>query len=142
MNQFKNGFKLTTKTIGFYCTNGFYTFLAFQRHKVCNFCIYGLKDMIFASLQEFKQFKYNLNSGLARSLTRGCFLLGSTDSGGLGFVAIGFYADLTHQLILTPSLSDLFRSFRSGSYGADAKGRGAHRGARVSVAGSEVAIQR
>jgi hypothetical protein len=40
------------------------------------------------------------------------------------------------RLIRTPSLSDLFRS---GSYGVDAKGRGAHRGARVSATGGEVA---
>jgi hypothetical protein len=43
------------------------------------------------------------------------------------------------RLIRTPSLSDLFRSFRSRSYGVDAKGRGAHRGTRVSVAGGKVA---
>jgi hypothetical protein len=43
------------------------------------------------------------------------------------------------RLIRTPSLSDLFRSFRSGSYGVDAKGRGAHRGARVSMADGKVA---
>jgi hypothetical protein len=71
LNQFKNEFKLITETIGFYCTNGFYTLLAFQRHKVCHFWIYGLKDMIFASLQQFKQFKSNFKSGLARSSTRG-----------------------------------------------------------------------
>jgi hypothetical protein len=51
LNQFKNGFNLITETIGFYCTNGFYAFLAFQGHKVCNFWIYGLQDMIFVSLQ-------------------------------------------------------------------------------------------
>jgi hypothetical protein len=43
------------------------------------------------------------------------------------------------RLICTPLLSDLFRSVRSGSYGVDAKGRGAHCGTRVLVAGGEVA---
>jgi hypothetical protein len=38
----------------YYCTIRYYTLLAFQRHKVCNFWIYGLKDMIFASLQIFE----------------------------------------------------------------------------------------
>jgi hypothetical protein len=49
LNQFKNGFNLITETIGFYCTNGFYVFLAFQGHEVCNFWIYGFQDMIFVS---------------------------------------------------------------------------------------------
>jgi hypothetical protein len=50
-NQFKNGFNLITETIGFYYANGFFAFLAFQGHKVCNFWICGFQDMIFVSLQ-------------------------------------------------------------------------------------------
>jgi hypothetical protein len=37
LNQFENEFKLNTETMEFYCTSRFYTLLAFQRHKVCNF---------------------------------------------------------------------------------------------------------
>jgi hypothetical protein len=81
--------KFITKTIGFYYTNGFYTLLAFRRHIVCDFWIYGLQDMIFASLQQFKQFKSNLNLGLARSSTRGGFLLDGIDSAGSGFWIVG-----------------------------------------------------
>jgi hypothetical protein len=51
LNQFENEFKLINETKGYYCTIGFYTLLAFQRHTICNFWIYGLKDMNFASLQ-------------------------------------------------------------------------------------------
>jgi hypothetical protein len=35
LNQFENEFKLITETMEYYCTIGFYTLLAFQRHKVC-----------------------------------------------------------------------------------------------------------
>jgi hypothetical protein len=49
--QFGNGFKLNIETMGFYCTSILYTLLAFQRHKVCKFWMYGLKDMNFASLE-------------------------------------------------------------------------------------------
>jgi hypothetical protein len=87
LNLFTNGFKMIIETIGFYCTNGFYTLLAFQRHKVCNFWIYGLQDMKFANLQQFKQFKSNFNLGLARSLTCDDFLLGGTNSCGSGFLS-------------------------------------------------------
>jgi hypothetical protein len=37
LNQFENDFKLTTETMEFYCTIGFYTLLAFQRHLICYF---------------------------------------------------------------------------------------------------------
>jgi hypothetical protein len=52
LNQFDNEFKLTTETMEYYCTFGFYTSLDFQGHKVCKFWMHGLKDMIF---QRFKQ---------------------------------------------------------------------------------------
>jgi hypothetical protein len=52
LNQFENEFKLTTETMGYYCTIGFYALLAFQRHEVCKFWTYGLKDMNF---QRFRQ---------------------------------------------------------------------------------------
>jgi hypothetical protein len=53
LNQFENEFKLTSKTMEYYCTIGFYTLLAFQRRKVCKFWIYGLKDMKFTSFKHF-----------------------------------------------------------------------------------------
>jgi hypothetical protein len=52
--QFENGFNLNTETMGFYYTNRFYTLLAFQRHKVCRFWMYGWKDMNFASFSNLK----------------------------------------------------------------------------------------
>jgi hypothetical protein len=50
---------VNTEARGFECTNRFYTIIAFQRHKVCNFWIYGLKDMNFARFQVF-EFYLNL----------------------------------------------------------------------------------
>jgi hypothetical protein len=47
LNQLEIEFKLTTETMTYYCTIGFYTLLAFQRHKVCKFWMHGLEDMIF-----------------------------------------------------------------------------------------------
>jgi hypothetical protein len=47
LNQFENEFKLITETMKYYCTTGFYTLLAFQWYKVCNFWTHGLKVMIF-----------------------------------------------------------------------------------------------
>jgi hypothetical protein len=60
--QFENGFKLNIGTMKYYCTIGFYTLLAFQRHKVCYCWIHGLKDMNLAS---FSNLQIDLNSGLA-----------------------------------------------------------------------------
>jgi hypothetical protein len=37
LNQFENEFKLYTETMEYYCTIGCYSFLAFQRHIICNF---------------------------------------------------------------------------------------------------------
>jgi hypothetical protein len=50
LNQFEIQFKLNIETMEYYCAIGFYTSLAFQRHKVCEFWMDGLKDMNFASL--------------------------------------------------------------------------------------------
>jgi hypothetical protein len=47
LNQFENEFKLYTETMRFDCTIGFYTLLAFQRHNICDFWIFSLKDMNF-----------------------------------------------------------------------------------------------
>jgi hypothetical protein len=52
LNQFENKFKLITETLRFYCIIRFYTLLAFQGHKVCNFWTYESKDMIYT---RFKQ---------------------------------------------------------------------------------------
>jgi hypothetical protein len=51
--QFENGFKLNIETIKYYCTIGFYSFLAFQRHKVSKIWMHGLKDMIFKDSSTF-----------------------------------------------------------------------------------------
>jgi hypothetical protein len=51
--QFENEINLNTKTMKYYCTNRFYTFLAFQRHIICDFWIHGSKFMDFVSLQIF-----------------------------------------------------------------------------------------
>jgi hypothetical protein len=75
----------------YYCTIGFYTLLAFQRHKVCNFWIYGFKDMNFASFSNLKQFKNRFEFGAGLGLTRGTTLLVCTDSVGSGSVAIKSY---------------------------------------------------
>jgi hypothetical protein len=48
----KMNFKLTTETIKYYCTIGFYSLLAFQRHKVCEFWMHGWKEMNFASFKQ------------------------------------------------------------------------------------------
>jgi hypothetical protein len=47
---------------------GFYTFLGFQRHIICNFWIYRTKDMIFASFRNFlfyflNRFLFNRGTG-------------------------------------------------------------------------------
>jgi hypothetical protein len=76
-------FKLNTETMNYYCTNGFYTTLAFQRHKVCNFWIYGLKDMNFASFSNLKQSKNRFEFGAGPGLTHGGTGLVHTGSGGL-----------------------------------------------------------
>jgi hypothetical protein len=47
LNLFEFQFKLTTETMGYYCTIRIYTLFAFQRHLICYFWIYGLKDMNF-----------------------------------------------------------------------------------------------
>jgi hypothetical protein len=62
LNQFENEFKLTTETMEYYCIIGFYSSLAFQRHKVCKFWIYGLKDMNFQRSKHFLFLKSNSNS--------------------------------------------------------------------------------
>jgi hypothetical protein len=49
LNQFENRFNLNSEAWGFECTKRFYTLLAFQRHDICYFWIYGLKDMVFSS---------------------------------------------------------------------------------------------
>jgi hypothetical protein len=90
LNQFENEFKLSTETIEYYCTIGFYLFLAFQRHKVCNFWIYGLKVMNFASFSNLKQFKNKFQFGAGLGLTRGTTLLVRTGSVGSGSVAVRF----------------------------------------------------
>jgi hypothetical protein len=58
LNQFENEFELSTETVEYYCTIGFYLFLAFQRHKICKIWIHGLKDM---NLQRFRHLNSNLN---------------------------------------------------------------------------------
>jgi hypothetical protein len=58
LNQFENEFKLNTETMEYYCTIGLYSLLAFQRHEVRKFWVYGLKDMNFA---RFKQLNSNVN---------------------------------------------------------------------------------
>jgi hypothetical protein len=52
LNQLENEFKFNTETMEFYYTNRFYTLLDFQRHIICNFWIYDLKDMIFQSFSK------------------------------------------------------------------------------------------
>jgi hypothetical protein len=59
LNQFEIQFKLTTKTVEYYCTIGFYTLLAFQRHIICYFWIYGFKDIIFQSFSKFEMILNN-----------------------------------------------------------------------------------
>jgi hypothetical protein len=64
LNQFENEFKLITETIGYYCTFGFYFSLAFQRHIICNFWIYALKDINFTSFQIFEFYLNQTKLGL------------------------------------------------------------------------------
>jgi hypothetical protein len=54
LKQFENELNLTTETMKYYCTIGFYTLLAFQRHKVFKIWMHGLKDMNFESFQIFE----------------------------------------------------------------------------------------
>jgi hypothetical protein len=44
LNQFKNEFKLTIETMRFYCTNRFYTLLAFA-----NMVLRGILFVVFGS---------------------------------------------------------------------------------------------
>jgi hypothetical protein len=64
LNQFEIQFKLTTETMEYYCTIGFYSFLAFQRHIICYFLIYSLKDMNFVSFQIFEFYSNQTKPGL------------------------------------------------------------------------------
>jgi hypothetical protein len=66
--QFENEFNLNFETMGFYCIIRFYTLLAFQRHKVCKFWIYGSKDMNFASFGNLKQFENRFENGAGLGL--------------------------------------------------------------------------
>jgi hypothetical protein len=128
LNQFENKFKLNTETRWFYCTIGFYTLLAFQRHIIWNFWINCLKDIKFQSFKQFvlliliwKSFRTDgchvatPDRPILFQMDQGC---GPSDFKGIR----------QSRCIHSPSLSDLFRSLRFRSYGADAKGRGAHRG--------------
>jgi hypothetical protein len=53
LNQFENEFKLITETMEYYCTIGFYSFLAFQRHLICKILSYVTISMNFLSLSYF-----------------------------------------------------------------------------------------
>jgi hypothetical protein len=47
LNQFENEFKLITENMEYYCTIGFYSFLAFQRHLICKISSYRTISMNF-----------------------------------------------------------------------------------------------
>jgi hypothetical protein len=71
LNQFENEFKMNTETMVFYCISGFYTLLAFQRHFICNFWTYGLKDMNFERFSTKSDSNSNSNSILNKEPTCG-----------------------------------------------------------------------
>jgi hypothetical protein len=62
LTQFNYEFKLSTETMMFYCTNGFYMLQGFQRHIICKISSYRMKDMNFWS--------FDTNSGLNSNLNR------------------------------------------------------------------------
>jgi hypothetical protein len=69
---------------------GFYTFVGFQSHIICNFWTYGLKDMKFISLQIFEIDLNLFRLWFDQGSTRGDFRLHGTVSAGSGFMAVGF----------------------------------------------------
>jgi hypothetical protein len=98
--QFVNGFKLNTETMKYYCAIGFYTLLAFQRHKVCNFWIYGLKDINFTSFSNLKQYKnrFEFRASLGADTWHDLWIRVRTSLVGSGSETVGFKLDRAIQI--------------------------------------------